>query len=167
MIFDENSFVIFFNYSYCFSNIWSYKANGGTDATVEVRQKVEVNLGGGDDIWGGVWAYGNLHLTKAEYSRALYCDATNYGPAQGSGEEAGGTGGDAVVGTGGNWPSRGKGDGGGGGGGRGCGGGRWWVGVLIPYFWRPHFGFWAPPSTSQDYTYDESRMTDRRLSDVL
>ena len=44
-------------------------------------------------------------------------------------------------------------------------------GVLIPYFWGPtkgpRFGFWAPPSTSQDYIYDESRMTDRRLSDVL
>ena len=43
--------------------------------------------------------------------------------------------------------------------------------LLIPYFWGPtkgpHFGFWAPPLTSQDYTYDESRMTGRRLSGVL
>ena len=43
--------------------------------------------------------------------------------------------------------------------------------MLIPCFWGPtegpHFGFWAPPSTSQDRTYDESRMMDRRLSDVL
>ena len=47
----------------------------------------------------------------------------------------------------------------------------WILRLLIPYFCGPtkgpHFGFWAPPSTSQDYTYDESRMTDRRLSYVL
>ena len=38
-----------------------------------------------------------------------------YGPLWGGGEESGGTGGDVVVGKGGNWSERGKGDGGGGG----------------------------------------------------
>ena len=42
------------------------------------------------------------------YGCAVYCDATDYGPVQGGGEESGGTGRDAVVGTGGNWLGGGK-----------------------------------------------------------
>ena len=38
---------------------------------------------------------------KAEYGRVVYSDATDSEPVRGGGEEAGGTDGDVVVGTGG------------------------------------------------------------------
>ena len=64
-------------------------------------------------------------MVKAEYGCSVYCDATNYGPVQGGGEEAGGTGGDAVVETYGTLPGRVNVDGGDGG-----GGGRVWAGEI-------------------------------------
>ena len=36
--------------------------------------------------------------SEAEYSRAIYCDATNYGPVWGDGEMAGDTGPNEMVG---------------------------------------------------------------------
>ena len=58
-----------------------------------------------------------LTSEKAEYGRALHCYAITYGPLQGGREEAGGTGGYVVVGTGGHLSDGFKGDGGDGGGG--------------------------------------------------
>ena len=86
------------------------EATDGAASTVEVGRKLGVNLGGGRERGGGVWADGNLHSEKSEYSCAVYFDGTNYGPVQGSEEEAGGTGGDVVVVTGMNWPDGYKGD---------------------------------------------------------
>ena len=89
----------------------------------EAGWKVVVHLGGGGDSGDGVWANGNLHLAKVECGCAVYCNAITYGLLWGGGEEAGG--GYAVVGTGGNWPERGKGDcSGDDGGGKG-----WYVGI--------------------------------------
>ena len=75
---------------------------GGTatvraDATKEVGWWMGVHLDGGGDIGGGVRSNGKIHLTKAEYSCAVYFNATNYVPVRGVGEESGGTGRDAVV----------------------------------------------------------------------
>ena len=78
-------------------------------ATEEVEHKVVVHLVGGGDIGGGVWANGNLYLTKAEYSRAVYCNAADSGTMQGGREEARGMGGDDVVGIGRTWSGRVKG----------------------------------------------------------
>ena len=55
---------------------------------------------------------------KAEYGHTIYFGATNYGPAQGGGEEARGTGRNAVLVTGSIGPGRGKLDGSGRGQGR-------------------------------------------------
>ena len=44
---------------------------------------------------------GNLYSANVEYGCAVYCDATDSGPVQGRGEEAGVTGRDVVLGTGG------------------------------------------------------------------
>ena len=85
--------------------------------TAEVRWDMLVHLGGGDKRVGVVQANGDLHLVKAEYGRALYCNVTNSGPVQGGGEEVGDMGRASVVGTGSNLPERGKRDSGGGSGG--------------------------------------------------
>ena len=77
---------------------------------------MEVHNDGSGKCRGGVWANGNLHLAKAECGLKVYCNAITSGPLQGVREEAEGTGGNAVVVTGGYWPIRGKGHGGGGGG---------------------------------------------------
>ena len=61
-----------------------------------------VHLGRGGKRGVRVLADGNLHSAKSEYSRAVYCNAIYSGPMQGGREESGGTGGDAVVVTGGN-----------------------------------------------------------------
>ena len=45
-------------------------------------------------------------MAKAEYGRVVYFNAANSGPVQDGREEAGGMGGYALVGTGGNWPVR-------------------------------------------------------------
>ena len=55
---------------------------------------------------------------KAEYGRAVHFYKIAYGPLQGGGEETGGTGGDAIVITGGHLSDGVKGDGGNSGGGR-------------------------------------------------
>ena len=68
--------------------------------TAEYGCKLGVHLGGGGERGGGVLANGNLHLVKAEYGCGIYCNANNYGTMRGGGEEARGTDGDAVVGTG-------------------------------------------------------------------
>ena len=91
-------------------------------ATAEVGREMGVHLSGGGERGGRVWADGNLHSAKAEYGRTVYSNANDYGPVQGGREEAGGTGRDAVVGTGGTLPGRDKGDGGGGGGRQGWAG---------------------------------------------
>ena len=70
-------------------------------STEEAGWDMGVHLGGGGKIGGGVLDDGDLHLAKAEYGRTVYCDTTDSGPVQGGGEEAGGTGRDTVVGTGG------------------------------------------------------------------
>ena len=81
----------------------------------EAVSKVVVHFSEGGERGGGVSADGKSHSEKAEYGRALYCNAKNSRHVQGGREEAGGTGGYAVVGTGGTRPGRGKGYGGGGG----------------------------------------------------
>ena len=81
---------------------------------VESQRKVGVHLGGDGNKGVRVWDNRNLHPEKAEYVQAVYCDATNYVPIRGSGEEAGGMVGDVVLVTSGNWTGRGKGDDGGG-----------------------------------------------------
>ena len=73
----------------------------GAAATAEVGWDMGVHLNGGGKRGGGVQSDGNLHLAKSEYGCSVYCDATDYGPVKGGGEEAGGTGRDAVAGTGG------------------------------------------------------------------
>ena len=55
-------------------------ATDGADATVEVGRKVGVHLGKGGERGGGVRSDQKLHLAMAEYSCAVYCDVTNYGP---------------------------------------------------------------------------------------
>ena len=89
---------------------------------VEVVQKVGVHLGGGGERGGGFWDYGDVHLAKSEYSRAVYCNVANYRPMQGGEEEDGNMGGYTVVGKSGTWTGRGKGDGD-----DGSGGGRGWA----------------------------------------
>ena len=78
------------------------EATDEEDLTAEARRKVGVNLdiGGGSEV--GVLDNGDLHSAKSKYGCTVYCDAINYGPMKGSGEEAGDTGEDAVAGTGGN-----------------------------------------------------------------
>ena len=100
-------------------------ATDGVTSTAEVGHNLGVHLGGGGERGGGFRTDGNLHSTNAECGHAVYCDATNSRPVRGGGEEEGGMGRDAVVGTGGNLLSRGKGEGGG-----GRGGGRIWAGGL-------------------------------------
>ena len=58
-----------------------------------------VHLGGGSTKGDRVLANGNLHSAKAEYGCTVYCDVVNSGTVRGGGEEAGGTGGYAMVGT--------------------------------------------------------------------
>ena len=90
----------------------------------ENRREVGVHLGGGGESAGGVWADGEIHLAKEEYVCAVYCYAIAYRTMWGGVEEAGYTGGDAVVVTGGHWPGGVTVDGGGGGkGGQGWSGG--------------------------------------------
>ena len=50
--------------------------NDGVDTMSGVIRKVGVNLTGGVEGGGGFLSDGNLHLVKAEYGRAVYCDAT-------------------------------------------------------------------------------------------
>ena len=72
------------------------------DSMAEDGRKVGVHPGGGCKSRGRVLADGNLHSVKAEYYCAVYCNAITYGTLRGGREEAGGMGGDTVVGTGGN-----------------------------------------------------------------
>ena len=75
-------------------------ANDGSDATAEVVCKVVVQLGGSGKRVGGGLYNGNLHLAKAKYGRALYCNVTDSRPLRGGKEKSGGTGRDTFVGTG-------------------------------------------------------------------
>ena len=52
----------------------------GAASMAEVRQKVGVYLGGGGERGDSVLADVNLHSAKAEYGRAVYYNAINYGP---------------------------------------------------------------------------------------
>ena len=52
----------------------------GAAAMAESGWKLVVHLNGGGERGGGFLANGNLHLTKAEYGRKVYLDATNYRP---------------------------------------------------------------------------------------
>ena len=56
--------------------------NDSTAAMAEVGQKMSLHLSGGGKRGCGVQANGNLHLEKAEYGRAVYCDAANSGPVR-------------------------------------------------------------------------------------
>ena len=76
-------------------------ATDGAAATLEVVRDMGVHIGGGRKRGGGVRADGNLHLAKEECGRAVYYNAADSGPVRGGEEEAGGTGRDTVVGTGG------------------------------------------------------------------
>ena len=62
-------------------------ATGGVAATFEVGQEMGVHLGGCGKRGRGVRADGDPNSANAEYSRALYCDATNEGPVKGGREE--------------------------------------------------------------------------------
>ena len=110
------------------SGSWGIPVQGGAaidgaDPAEVVRQEVGIHLGGGGKGGGGFWYYGDVHLEKAEHGHAVHWYTIAYGPMWGDGEDAGGAGGNAVVGKGKYWSSRGKGDGGG-------GGGRGWAGRL-------------------------------------
>ena len=50
--------------------------NDGVDTMSGVIRKVGVNLTGGVEGGCGFLSDGNLHLAKAEYCHAVYCDAT-------------------------------------------------------------------------------------------
>ena len=75
-------------------------ATDGEDSMAEVGWEMEVQLGGGGKRGGGVRSNGDVHLEKAEYGGAVYCDATNSRPVLGRGEEEGGTIRAAVTGIG-------------------------------------------------------------------
>ena len=76
-------------------------ATDEADTTAEVGWEMGLNLVGGGKRGGRDRANGNLYSEKAEYGRAVYCDADDSGPVSGGREEVGGTGMDEVVGTGG------------------------------------------------------------------
>ena len=62
-----------------------------------------VHIVGGSEREGGVWSNGNIHLEKSEYVRVVYYNAADSGPVRGGREEAGGTGGYAMMEKGGTW----------------------------------------------------------------